>query len=234
MKRKAIIWPMVLSAALLLSGCACSRKTNSGKSAAEDKKPKPVQTEQPKPTVSPEAVVLTPGEDEEESEILTNEGTAEEEAAARNTFAAALPFTSGDDKVCAVAYMGNTEEAQEQNLQNFYKKYFADYPQESLTKIPKLDYGGTECYLIVPRYKESRISLNRMELKDQYMNLVQTDEVMEEAFLLYCNPSLEYANAEISISYQDKTFVIMPRLDAADHRMENMQVALDLTEESVY
>lgn len=230
---------ILLGSILIANSCSSGNKTDSNQVSSKKENQKKTQTESIQstkpviPTVTPEAATPVIGNDEE-SEILVNEGSAQEEAMIRNTFAAALPFSSGDDKVCAVAYLGNTKEAKEENQNAFYIKYFKDYTKEQLAAIPEVNFGGEECYLIVPRYQESKISLNMMELKDNRINILRTEEVEAEAFLLYCNPSQEYANAEVSISYGEKNFVIMPRLSDFNHRMENMQIALDLTEESVY
>lgn len=224
----AVICTMAVSA---VSGCS------QGKRKAEPEPSQPPGKQQH--TEASDLIQSETGEDEPEeetvheegAEILQNEGTAEDEALMRSAFSSSLPFTEGDDKVCAIAYLGNSGAVQEENLKLFFERFCPNMTEQQLRAIRTIDYGGSQCYLIIPRYQDSRFAMNCLEQEDNgSFKISRTDVVTEPVFILYCNPA-QYANAEVNITYMDRTYVMMPRLNDGEERMEAMQVALDLTEE---
>lgn len=217
---------IVLVVLALLLAHSASKKADTANTGKQDTRTENSASDQPA-TASQQA--------EEETEVLLNEGDAQQELGIRSALAEALPFSEGDDKICAIAYLGEGAENQEQNLASLLQSYLPDTYQEYLDILPVVDYGGTECYLIVSRYQESKVSLNCLEMTDEgRFQTKRTDVVSDGAFLLYCNPSELYANAEVSIRYGEQAYVIMPRLSSIDGRLEQTQVALDLTQEQVY
>ncbi len=171
----------------------------------------------------------------ESNEVLTNEGDAQQEADIRYELASMLPFTEGDDKICAIAYMGDSGVEHEENLTAFYEKYFPSVESNSWEILPNFDCGGGECYLVIPRYEDTVSYVNMLEKTSEGNIEVVTSRVAEqEAFLVYCNATPEYANAEVNILYGESRLVVVPRLSPVDGRIEPNQVALDLTMEEVY
>lgn len=174
--------------------------------------------------------------DSEDFEVLDNEGNLAEEAADRSSLAADLPFTEGDDKICAIAYLGDGDKRETgTNLETFCQKYFKKSSEEIKDSVKVIDNKGSQCYLIIPRYKETILKLNCLEMSESgQIEIKETQQVSAEAVLVYCNPSQAYANTEVMLCYESGTYVLMPRISQIDNRMEPMQVALDLTEETVY
>lgn len=216
----------VVVCAVVLSGCSRgSKTTDPGVSKAQNNQNSTAESGGSQEDIDEETV------HEEGAEILQNEGTAEDEALMRSAFSMTLPFEEGDDKVCAIAYLGSDGASQEQNLRRFFDRYCPEMTEQQLRAVRTIDYGGSQCYLIIPRYQDSRFSLSCLEQEDNgSFKIGRTDSVSEPVFILYCNPA-QYANAEISIVYMDRTYVMMPRLNTEDGQIEPMQVALDLTEE---
>lgn len=172
---------------------------------------------------------------EESGEILDNEGDLSHELDIRYELSAMLPFTEGDDKICAIAYMGNTGEAQETNLTAFYQKYFPNLDSSCWTELSDIQCGGSECFLVIPRYKETFVYVNTLwENPEGVYEVVLSDAVKQEAFLLYCSVTPEYTNTEVYMNYNNSMAVVVPRFNATDGRMEQLQVALDLTMDEVY
>jgi len=171
----------------------------------------------------------------ESSDALSGEGDAEAEAGIRYELAAMLPFEEGDDKICAIAYMGDSGAEHEANLTAFYEKYFPTMANDDWLMLPEFDCVGAQCYLVIPRYADCTPFVNFMDF-DATGNLAvaKSEPVEQEAFLVYCNASPEYANSEVHFLYQEQHLVIVPRLSALDGKVEPMQVALDLTMDEVY
>lgn len=219
----------ILLTCCILAVCGCSGKKSSRKEVTNNIQDK----------VGQDIYPLLPDEntdsDKESSEVLENEGNVQQEAQIRYELASMLPFTEGDDKICAVAYMGNEPENQEQNLTAFYAKYFPSVDSSSWESLPEVNCGGGQCYLIIPRYEDTVINVNVLEkTSEDAFECVKTETIQQEAFLVYCNASDAYANAEIQILYNGSQFVIMPRLSTVSGTVEPMQVALDLTMEAAY
>lgn len=172
---------------------------------------------------------------QESNEVLENEGDLVHELESRYELATMLPFAEGDDKICAIAYMGNTGAEQEANLTAFYQKYFPTIDSSSWELLPDVNCGGGECFLVIPRYKETYVYVNTIgkNLEGNY-EVMLSEAVEKEAFLVYCSVQPEYVNTEIHMIYNDNPFVLVPRFSAVDGRVEPLQVALDLTMEEAY
>ena len=223
-------------ACLLICGMlACSGCGSKEKKAVQPKKKEPAKkTESATDPVeaSGEAAVPEEGLD---TEVLPNSADTEEEAAIRGDIAMRLPFSAGDDKICAIVYLGKGREQQEQQLERFFHAYMPEYTKEQMDQLPKVDNGGEEAYLIVPRYKECGLSINFLQKKENgKVEVVFDAQKPEGAFVLYCNPTQDFSNTEVNIGYRANVHVIVPHISSVDGRLEPMQVALDLTDDSVY
>lgn len=227
--KKRWIGVLLLCCVLMICGCG-KKKTTQTQSEQNDITQKTGQD------VFPDLPTFEPGAGTEESgEVLTEEGDLQQELEIRYDLAAKLPFEAGDDKICAIAYMGDSGEEHEANLTAFYAKYFPDVESSNWEILPNYDCGGAQCYLIIPRYKETVAYVNTLTKSLEGNIEVQCTEIMnQEACLVYCNVAPELANAEVNLLYNDGHFVVVPKLSAIDGRLEPMQVALDLTMEEVY
>lgn len=230
----------VLTEALIILGCVvllcgCKGKANQGgQSNGTDITKKTGQDSFVLlPTDSPSVGSSEDGE--ENREVLENEGDAQAEADIRYELASMLPFEEGDDKICAIAYMGNNGVAHEENLTAFYSKYFPSIESDNWLVLPEFNCGGGECYLVIPRYRDSVAYVNFLNTTlDGTIGVEKSEVVEHEAFLVYCNVSPEFANSEVHFLYGESQFVVVPRLSAVDGRIEPQQVAMDLTMDTVY
>lgn len=221
--------PVCICVVLFLAGCSCD-----GSQAEKTKGKNDISGKVTSQTANPEPDNVTLdglSAEEEEAEVLPDSADSEQEADIREPLAKELPFTAGDDKICAVVYLGRGEQQTEQ-LEIFRGRYAPDYPVEGLETVEMM---GEEAYLIIPRYEQSEISLNVLEQKDDGTIQVTTDAAHPDgAFIVHCNPLAQFANVEINIAYNGQVHVIVPVLSALDGHLEEMQVVLDLTDESVY
>lgn len=226
MKKK--ILPGLLAASCILALAGCGRK------AAQEGNPAGSS-----PPARTESSVEDPTDDEtmekEDTEILPDSADAEEEGALRGELAARLPFSAGDDKICAILYLGKGEEKQQENLKAFFEKYVPEYTLEQIAALPASKKEGEEAYLIIPRYEACSLSVTRLEKQEAGgVKVLEDAEQFQGAFLLYCNPSQDFYNAEVNIAYKAKVHIIVPKLSPPDNRLEPMQPALDLTDEAAY
>lgn len=216
---------------IVLAGCSC----NGSQEKKKDSEKKAASAEPALKTANPETDDVTQNAlspEEEEAEVLPDSADSEEESSIRNNLAKKLPFTAGDDKICAVVYLGRGSRQQEEQLALFHKKYMPEYPLEELETSVK---EGEEAYLVIPRYEQCELSLNVLERQDDGTIHVTADaEHPDGAFIVHCNPSSDFANVEINIAYRAQVHVIVPRLSPLDGQLEEMQVVLDLTDGSVY
>lgn len=225
MKKWIIGMVAVAGVATMLCGCG-GDKTSQTTPAGKDITQK----------VGQDSFVLLPSNTPGESnDAIVGEGNAQEEAGIRYELAASLPFEEGDDKICAIAYMGDTGAETEENLTAFYAKYFPNISSDSWDILPEIDCGGGQCYLVIPRYKDAVAYVNTMETTlDGQIQVATSEVVKEEAFLVYCNVSPDFPNSEVHFLYGEKHLVVVPRLDEKSGHVEPVQVALDLTMKQAY
>ena len=62
-----------------------------------------------------------------------------------------LDFTNDDDKLFAIIYLGDSKDSY--NEKYYINKYFKDVDKEIIDSISTVQIGGSDKYLIIPKYE---------------------------------------------------------------------------------
>ena len=120
-----------------------------------------------------------------------------------------------DNALCAVQYIGERS-TYTKNLQTAYRTYFSDVDASLFDNMQRIDVGGSEVYLVVPRFDLENISVFSIAIDSEGKThiLKQAGETAS-SFLLICNTKTD-PNAAMSITLtgedrEQKMRVIMRR-----------------------
>lgn len=122
-----------------------------------------------------------------------------------------LDFTNDDEKLFAIIYLGDSKDSY--NEKYYINKYFKDVDKEIIDNISTIQIGGSDKYLIIPKYEDIVFNLynvkksNDGELIESYIGHV------ENAFYLYCNDDPTYSNINIKIAYDGKNYSYSPGIN---------------------
>lgn len=88
----------------------------------------------------------------------------------------------------------------------------------AVESLPVLDFGGTEYYLIVPRYVGDTVTVAQLALDEQSGEIVKAggDSQYEGAFILCCNPSDIFPNAAVTLRHGEETVTFSPYISLMD------------------
>lgn len=98
---------------------------------------------------------------------------------------------------------------QEEVIQKYYKEV-------ELEKIEKIDFGGVNTFLIIPKEKNQKTQIYRQSLNDQG----EMDETFYKEvtgpFYLTCNESDLYSNALLKIENENQSYEYSPYYSLKD------------------
>ena len=138
-------------------------------------------------------------------------------AAPASEAAAGLPFDADD--LYAVAYLGYGE-------MEDLSPYAQFWPETELPTYYNLSEG--EYYLILPRYPDSRISLYQRDMMTAEQTAIFAD-AEAQPFLIHCNVSDIFPDADIVIEHRDEIVVFSPYLSLKDGSLCIGERGLDIT-----
>ena len=120
-----------------------------------------------------------------------------------------------NNALCVVQYMGE-KNTYANNLKAAYRTYFSDVDAATFDEMQRIDVGGSEVYLIVPRFDLEKFSVFSIAIDSTGKThiLKQAGET-STAFLLICNTKTD-VNAAMTITLtggdrEQKMRVIMCR-----------------------
>jgi hypothetical protein len=124
----------------------------------------------------------------------------------------------GSTDLAAIAFIGYYNDT-EKALEIVRKEYKHD--------AKWVEMEGDECYLIIPRSSEAMIDVRKYSY-DEITDTETTGEIIyngnEAPILLRCNISDIHANAQVTITLNDKKAILVPKLDLRDGTIDMQQV----------
>lgn len=142
-------------------------------------------------------------------------------------------FNWDDGVVAAIAFLGyqnsNSLNGKFEDWPSVYDDYakaysiFADVP---VSEVKTLVLSGDEVYCIIPRYENTRIIVETLELQPENDNeiLMETGDVVfddiAKSFVINCNVSDLLSNAQITIVTGDKEVSFSPSISLKDGGVE--------------
>ena len=120
-----------------------------------------------------------------------------------------------DNAICAVEYLG-TRSTYAGKLQNLQNAFFSEADSASFASLPKVDVGGSDVYLVVPRFEMETISVFAVAVDSEgKTHILRQVTELPDSFLLFCTSSVK-PNAQLSIalSENDKRISAVVNRDA--------------------
>lgn len=129
-----------------------------------------------------------------------------------------IPFK--DNQYYAAAYLG---------YDNFEKKqyYLEKYTNEASAAIHYISQG--DCYLIIPRYPETDLSIYRIDMESGNRTLL-FEQADSSPFVIKCNESDIFSDVLIRFTYQNKVMEFSPFISLKDGSLDIGENGLDITE----
>lgn len=122
----------------------------------------------------------------------------------------AKKFNFNENEVLAVFYIGGMDESYDYSLA---KKYFSE---EELASFEEIKIGGTEKYLIIPRYK-GNVEIYSLSLDENTTNT--NSKLIKNAsqpFYITCNESDIFPNSRIRVCTRTGEYVYSPYISLKD------------------
>lgn len=150
------------------------------------------------------SVSFTPGEDSETTE----------ESATEHTFVITTQGLTGlyrmadgvkwrENTMCALQYLGSRS-SYASNLRALYLNRFSVVDEESFDSMHRVDAGGDDVYLVVPRFELENISVFGIQTDSAgEVHILKQHADLEEPFLLFCDSSQESPNVQLSVSLKN-------------------------------
>lgn len=114
-----------------------------------------------------------------------------------------------NDQLLAIFYLGGLENEYDYSIIN---KYYSD---KEIEEFEKIELEGEECYLIVPRYAQD-ITISSLTMTEDGGTLEKSVIKTSVPFLLKCNVSDIFSNAEIKFNYRGKDYKYSPYISLKD------------------
>ena len=128
-----------------------------------------------------------------------------------------IPFA--EDQFYAVAHLGYQEI---ENLE-FYAEQYLDS-----NELPVHYFSDGDYYLVIPRYSGMKLALYHNDIETLEPTLLYEDPDCQP-FILQCNASDIFADATISLTYEEETAEFSPFISLKDGSVEIGDQGLDLT-----
>ena len=152
---------------------------------------------------------------EEENSVPLEEDPEPELSSGRDS----IPFTG--DQLYAAAYLGY----QEMTDLDAYARQYLDSD-----RLPVFHLSDGDYYLLIPRYEGMELSLYRNDLDTGAPSLVYEDPDCGP-FILQCNVSDIFADADIRLTYEGETVSCSPFISLKDGSIDVGEAGLLLTKE---
>ena len=122
-----------------------------------------------------------------------------------------------DNSLCVVEYLGGRS-TYNNRLQSVYRSYFSAISESDFSAMQKVDLGGNDVYLVVPRFDLERISVFSIAVDSNgKSHILRQVTDSPEAFLLLCE-STGKPNAQLSIALSEspeaRRVRVTPKRDA--------------------
>ncbi len=133
-----------------------------------------------------------------------------------------IPFAEGQQY--AVAYLGFRE------INNW--EYYQEQYHIELEDIPTYWVSDGDYYLVIPRYAGTAVTIERVDINTSARSLSHTIR-NAGPFIVQCNISDIFADAVITLTYDDVSVEFSPFLSLKDGTMQIGEEGLDITAPSV-
>ena len=120
-----------------------------------------------------------------------------------------------NNALCAVEYIGERTDYADR-LKSVYRKYFSDVDAASFDGMQRIDVGGSEVYLVVPRFDLEKFSVFSIAIDSEgKTHILKQAAETAAAFLLFCNTKTD-TNAAIALTLnggdkEQKMRIVMQR-----------------------
>lgn len=142
-----------------------------------------------------------------------------------------FPTISWNDReAAAVGFLGLHQKEDELRNSRLLEKYSLSY---GLSDIPTVSASGDEWYLVIPRWPDSKVEVDGLEL-DEDCQMKETSRLYEsdgKPFLLRCNISDIYGNTVIHITGSDgETLDYTPTMSLENGLLTRSDYVRDITD----
>ena len=108
-----------------------------------------------------------------------------------------------ENTMCALQYVGSRNNFLG-NLHTLYQNRFSVVDEDSFDAMRRVDAGGDDVFLVVPRFELENISVFGIQLDSEgETHILKQHADLEEPFLLFCNASAESPNVQLSTSLKN-------------------------------
>ena len=123
------------------------------------------------------------------------------------------------EESCAIAFLGYFNTFQDEELEKVYEAHIDEYPGlVSISKISKVETESAEAYLIIPRYTDSKITINEYSFDENGMG--ETGKTIYSEFgspvLLLCNFSDIMPNSIVTVKMGREKISFSPSISMKD------------------
>ena len=144
----------------------------------------------------------------------SSESETTEESATEHTFVITTQGLTGlyrmaegvqwrENTMCALQYIGSRSDYYN-TLHTIHQNRFSMVDDESFDSMRRVDAGGNDVYLVVPRFDLENISVFGIQADAEgNIHILKQYADLEEPFLLFCDSEADNMNVQLSVSLRN-------------------------------